>query len=208
MSKREQCMTCGEAVAACICQQIHVIDSAIELIILQHPSEVKNAIGTARILALSLPHCQIFVGENFTEHNELNAILQDKSRPCYLLYPSDDSIPASDLRAHAGATNARFIIIDGTWRKAYKILQSSLNVQALPAVRCDAGSESNYTIRKTSIAGGLSTVEAGYLLLSSLENNSAKYQSLLSAFSYMIDYQIKQMPAGVFEKNYVNSTKA
>ena len=207
MSKREQCMTCSKAVPACICQQITSIDSAIELIILQHPTEVKNAIGTARILALSLPYCQIFVGENFTEHNELNTILQDKSRPCYLLYPSDNSIPASELSTHALATHARFIIIDGTWRKAYKILQSSANVLALPAVRCDAAGESNYTIRKTSIAGGLSTVEAGYLLLSSLENNDAKYEPLLSAFNYMIDYQIKQMPAGVFEKNYAGNKK-
>ena len=61
-----------------------MIDSDIELIILQHPSEVKNAIGTARILDLSLPHCQIIIGENFTEDNVLNNILKTVSQPSFL----------------------------------------------------------------------------------------------------------------------------
>jgi DTW domain-containing protein YfiP len=179
-----------------------MIDSDIELIILQHPSEVKNAIGTARILDLSLPYCQIIMGENFTEDNVLNNILNDPSRQCYLLYPSSESMPVKSLINMEATGQRTFILIDGTWRKAYKMFQLSTNLHRLPAVRCDPASASQYTIRQTSVEGGLSTVEAGHLLLATLEQNSAKYQPLLDAFEYMIDFQISQMPEGIFNKHY------
>lgn len=212
MSKRKKCPVCDKALPACICQHITVIDSAIELIILQHPSEVKNAIGTARILNLSLPQCQLIVGENFTDNTQLNDMFNDPTRQCFLLYPSDDSIAAEDLANKVNScvenesldanVKRTFILLDGTWRKAFKMYQSSSNLQSIPAVRLNAQQPSQYTIRQTSIEGGLSTVEAGFLLLSTLDQDTEKYQPLMSAFEYMINFQIAQMPAGLFNKNY------
>ncbi|PKH06874.1 tRNA-uridine aminocarboxypropyltransferase [Moritella sp. Urea-trap-13] len=212
MSKRKKCTVCDKALAACICQHITKIDSVIELIILQHPGEVKNAIGTARILNLSLPQCQIIVGENFTDNAQLNDILNDPTRQCFLLYPSEDSIAAENLADKVNRSmenegldaniNRTFILLDGTWRKAFKMYQSSINLHTLSAVRLNAEQQSQYTIRQTSIEGGLSTVEAGFLLLATLEQDKEKYQPLLTAFEYMINFQIAQMPDGLFNKNY------
>jgi len=209
VSKRKKCTVCEKALAACICQHITIINSDIELIILQHPGEVKNAIGTARILNLSLPQCQILIGENFTDNTQLNAILNDPTRQCFLLYPSEESIAAEDFAGNESSNRdanikRTFILLDGTWRKAFKMYQSSSNLQTLPAVRLNAEQASQYTIRQTSIEGGLSTVEAGFLLLSTLEQDKDKdkYQPLLTAFEYMINFQIAKMPAGLFNKNY------
>ena len=207
MSKRKKCTVCDKALAACICQHITEIDSDIELIILQHPGEVKNAIGTARILNLSLPQCQIIIGEDFTDNTLLNDMLNDRTRQCFLLYPSEESIAAEYLAGNESRNRdanikRTFILLDGTWRKAFKMYQSSINLQKLPAVRLNAEQESQYTIRQTSIEGGLSTVEAGFLLLSTLDKDKEKYQPLLTAFEYMINFQIAKMPAGLFNKNY------
>ncbi|SQD76869.1 tRNA-uridine aminocarboxypropyltransferase [Moritella yayanosii] len=207
MSKRKKCTVCDKALAACICQHITVIDSDIELIILQHPSEVKNAIGTARILNLSLPQCQIIIGEDFTDNTQINDILNDRARQCFLLYPSEESIAAEYLAGNESSNRdanikRTFILLDGTWRKAFKMYQSSINLQKLPAVRLNAEQQSQYTIRQTSVEGGLSTVEAGFLLLSTLDKDKEKYQPLLTAFEYMINFQIAKMPAGLFNKNY------
>lgn len=212
MSKRKKCTVCDKALAACICQHITKIDSDIELIILQHPSEVKNAIGTARILNLSLPQCQIIIGECFTNDAQLNDILNDPTRQCFLLYPSTESIAAETLANNENSSMEKFdlevnikrtfILLDGTWRKAFKMYQSSSNLQTLPAVRLNSDQQSQYTIRQTSIEGGLSTVEAGFLLLATLEQDKEKYQPLLTAFEYMINFQIAQMPDGLFNKNY------
>jgi len=209
VSKRKQCAVCEKALAACICQQITVIDSDIELIILQHPTEVKNAIGTARILNLSLPQCQIIIGEDFTANRQLNEILNDPQRECYLLYPGDDSVSVEELGSATVTKQLKrtFILLDGTWRKAFKMYQSSVNLHAIAAVKLNAENVSKYTIRQTSIEGGLSTVEAGCLLLSTLEQDPIKFKPLLTTFEYMINFQIAQMPKGLFEKHYTNHDK-
>ncbi|MEF1187103.1 DTW domain-containing protein, partial [Vibrio sinaloensis] len=95
------------------------------------------------------------------------------------------------------------ILLDGTWKKAYKMWQLSSNLQTLPLIRLPENLQGNYRIRKAPSDNSLSTVEAGYHILQLLEPE-ADFSPLISAFSQMIEFQIKQMPPGVFEKNYLN----
>ncbi|UXI00478.1 tRNA-uridine aminocarboxypropyltransferase [Photobacterium sp. TY1-4] len=197
------CEQCGKAKKACICRWIQVLDAKTELWILQHPSEVKRAIGTARILTLSLPNARLWVGEDFSEHSELNALLAQRERDAYLVYPGETAIPISRLagESQSGSRHRTLILLDGTWKKAYKIWQLSKNLQALPTVTLDNVEQGNYRIRKSPKAQGVSTVEAGYLALTALEGEG-KFHPLLEAFEQMIDDQIRHMPPGVFERNY------
>ncbi|MGF1683316.1 tRNA-uridine aminocarboxypropyltransferase [Photobacterium minamisatsumaniensis] len=198
------CEKCGKAQKACICHWIQVIDAKTELWILQHPSEVKRAIGTARILTLSLPNARLWVGENFSQHDEINRLLADPDRETWLVYPGERAISIGSLEADSGATPKKrtLILLDGTWKKAYKIWQLSENLQRLPTVNLENADNGNYRIRKSPKAQGVSTVEAGYLALSALEGRDVDFTPLLTTFEHMIEFQIQQMPAGVFEKNY------
>ncbi|WP_299013510.1 tRNA-uridine aminocarboxypropyltransferase [uncultured Photobacterium sp.] len=199
------CEQCGKAKKACICRWIQAIDAKTELRILQHPSEMKRAIGTARILTLSLPNAQIWVGEDFSAHEELNALLNDPLRDVYLLYPGENAVPVSQLTESVALSGRvrTLILLDGTWKKAYKMWQLSSNLHTLPTVNLDnAEQQGNYRIRKSPKAQGVSTVEAGYLALSAMEGDCEKFTPLLDTFNRMIEYQIQQMPEGVFEKNY------
>lgn len=199
------CEQCGKAKKACICRWIQVLDAKTELWILQHPSEVKRAIGTARILTLSLPNARLWVGEDFSHHDELNALLQDPQREVYLVYPGENSVPVSQLAENPPGKDKQrtLILLDGTWKKAYKMWQLSSNLHALPTVNLDNVEQGNYRIRKSPKAQGVSTVEAGFLALAALEGEN-KFTPLIDAFNQMIEYQIQQMPEGVFEKNYNN----
>ncbi|MGF1689446.1 DTW domain-containing protein [Photobacterium japonica] len=206
------CEQCGKAKQACICRWIQVIDAKTELWILQHPSEVKRAIGTARILTLSLPNAKLWVGEDFSTHDEINRLLADPHRQAWVIYPGENATPISVLaeatepneaEPDAAAIKRTLILLDGTWKKAYKMWQLSSNLQQLPAVALDNADDGNYRIRKSPKSQGVSTVEAGYLALTALDKgNEETYTPLLDAFNQMIEFQIQQMPAGVFEKNY------
>ncbi|MGF1723437.1 tRNA-uridine aminocarboxypropyltransferase [Photobacterium nomapromontoriensis] len=202
------CEQCGKAKQACICRWIQVVDAKTELWILQHPSEVKRAIGTARILTLSLPNAKLWVGENFSEHEEINQLLAEPDRDVWVIYPGETAVPISTLIASdKGDANRHvkrrtLILLDGTWKKAYKMWLLSSNLQKLPTVALDNADDGNYRIRKSPKAQGVSTVEAGYLALSALEGDGEKFTPLLDAFNQMIEFQIQQMPKGVFEKNY------
>ncbi len=194
------CSQCGKSLKACICQWIQSLTSNVELIILQHPSEAKRPMGTARILTLSLSNSHYFVGEDFSHHDELNQLLAQSDVDHFVLYPGENSLEAG-VQLTEGKQKIRVILLDGTWKKAYKMWQLSSNLQALPLLRLPTELKGNYRIRKAPSDNALSTVEAGFHILSLLEPER-DFTPLLSAFDNMIQFQIEQMPQGVFEKNY------
>lgn len=164
---------------------------------------VKNIVHwAAREFSLSLANSRCFIGEDFTHHQELNHLLCEEGYQHWLLYPSDKAYPLSDLTQKNAATGKlRVILLDGTWKKAFKMWQLSSNLHALPCVKLPDNLVGNYVIRKAPSENSLSTLEAGYHLLSLLEPQR-DFTPLLTAFHNMIEFQIAQMPPGVFEQNY------
>ncbi len=197
------CSQCGKSRKACICPWIVPLESEVELIILQHRSEVHRPLGTARILKLSLNNCTSLIGEDFSQNEKLNELLADDSYQHLILYPTEQSVCLSDLTEEQSTKQkTRLILLDGTWKKAYKMWQLSSNLHALPTVKLPENLQGGYTIRKAPSENSLSTVEAGYYALSLLEPNN-DFSSLLNVFDQMIEFQIAQMPPGVFENNYL-----
>ena len=160
--KRSFCKGCLKASSACICTTIKVINNVHRLHILQDPSEEKKALGTARILKLSLSNVQITVGDIFDESNfDLNNT--------YLLFPGEEAMTAGKLSQEVSLNkNSEFILLDGSWKKAYKLLMSNTFLQKLPKVSISVNEKSNYRLRKSPREDGFSTVEAGFYLLSQL----------------------------------------
>lgn len=198
------CLHCEKAKKACICGFIQPISCSVPLIILQHPSEAKKAIGTARIAHLTLPLCDIYVGENFTQHKELNERIQNDQYNYLLLYPHEKAISISRLLETKAQDKSKLglIVIDGTWKKAFKIWSLSTNLHPLPKITLDEVIESDYQIRQSSKKAGVSTVEAIYHALSSLSEQKKDYTNLLTAFHQMIQFQIKHMPTDLYEARY------
>ncbi|MEZ8691293.1 DTW domain-containing protein [Vibrio splendidus] len=195
------CPQCRKALKACICQWVTPLESNVELIILQHPSEEHRPMGTARILSLSLNNSVTLVGEDFSDNEQLNVFLADEQYQHVILYPSENSVSVES--ATCPSKKLRVILLDGTWKKAFKMWQVSSNLHALSTVHLPKDLKGNYRIRKAPSENSLSTVEAGYHLLSLLESNG-DFSPLLTAFDQMIQFQINQMPPGVFEKNYLD----
>ncbi|MDY0107626.1 MAG: DTW domain-containing protein, partial [Giesbergeria sp.] len=71
---RPHCSTCLRPLRGCICPWVVPVAHAVEVLILQHPHEVAQAKGSARLLHLCLPHSRIVVGEAFDEA-DLRALL-------------------------------------------------------------------------------------------------------------------------------------
>ncbi|RQW64239.1 tRNA-uridine aminocarboxypropyltransferase [Vibrio viridaestus] len=196
------CSRCGKALKACICQHITALHSDVELIILQHPSEEHRPMGTARILSLSLNRCHHIIGEDFSNNEELNQLLSDTEYQHYVLYPCDEAIEVSQIpSATHSSKKIRVILLDGTWKKAFKIWQLSTNLSSLPVLALPDDLIGNYRIRKAPSENSLSTVEAGFHILTILQPEQ-DFSPLLNTFNEMIEFQIRQMPAGVYERNY------
>ena len=223
------CKQCQRPTIACICNSICNIDNPTAVLVLQHPSEVKQTKGTVALLSRSLNHCQVLVGEDFSQHDELNIMLA--SHQALLLYPSAQAQVLS-LSEHAfdhtyinydkkSQQPKLLIILDGTWKKAYRMFMLSPNLQALKQVCLpDALANSGqYLIRKVAKKNALSSLEACCFALALLDselgnkeliktksddkilNNMrlpvecGRYQNLLNNFAQFNQFQLSFRPS-------------
>jgi DTW domain-containing protein YfiP len=187
--KRASCATCLRAQPACICRWIAPVESAVELLVLQHPLEVKNAKNSARLLHLSVAGSALVVREAF-EPSALHQILHGGGRAPLLLYPAtpaDASLgiappPAPGAQLLRDPARLRLVVIDATWRKSRKMLYLNPLLQQLPRLALRDVPASRYRIRKAHAADQLSTLEAAAYALMQLNNDEPRFRPLLSAF--------------------------
>ena len=202
-TKRLACATCLRPQSACICQWITPVAHEVEVLILQHPLEVHNAKGSARLLHLSLPHSRLVSGDVFDGQTLLTGPIKPEAgagspKHAILLYPDTPQdnalgLPAPPVLAPAllrDPSRLRLIVLDGTWRKSRKMLYCNPLLQQLPRLSLQDMPASHYLIRKAHRPDQLSTLEATCAALAQLEGSVAQFQPLLTAFDGFVAQQL------------------
>lgn len=200
-SRRPSCPACLRAQSACICRWIVPLASRVELLVLQHPLEVRNAKNSARLLHLCLAGSRLEVGEAFSPPL-LDAWLGEGGRQPLLLYPDtpgDASLgiappPVLKPETLAEPERLRLVVLDATWRKSRKMLYLNPALQRLPRLALRDVPPSAYRIRKAHAPHQLSTLEAAAHALAQLEETPTYYQPLLSAFDGFVQQQAAKTP--------------
>ncbi len=193
---RAYCLQCERPEKSCICHLITPIDNDIHVVVLQHPLEVKQSKGSVTLLHQSLKHSQVIVGEDFANNIEVQALLERFEQQCAVLYPSDSAVVLSEESCNVVLPKCLFIL-DGTWKKTYKIFMTNSWLQQLPHFTLADGIVGQYEIRKTTKKNALSSLEACCYALSSLEcpnDNIKKYQPLLNSFVKFNQFQLSFNP--------------
>jgi DTW domain-containing protein YfiP len=177
----------------------------VEVLVLQHPLEVDNAKGSARLLCLSLARSKLVTGESF-EEQDLKALLRaprstngigNKTKKPVLLYPPtpnetalSQAAPPLNIDWLEAPDQLRLIVLDGTWRKSRKMLYLNPLLQALPRLSLRDTPAAYHQIRKAQRPDQLSTLEATCAALAQLENNAALFSPLLTAFDGFVAQQL------------------
>lgn len=201
---RKLCEHCQRPLAVCICPYLVKLQAPCRLLILQHPSEQKQALATVPLLQLCIQPLDVLVGEEF-EHLEVVQALLDNPQSCRVLFPTANSREWNLTEQASGVDGVEtLIIIDGTWRKAKRIWHMNPWLSKLPCVHLSNIPKSQYQIRSSSVDGGVSTLEAvmhGCHYLSAT-NSVNDFDGLLKPFNAMVDMQIKKMGQEVFLAHY------
>ncbi len=197
------CKKCNRPLNVCLCKHLVNLQAPCKVLILQHPSELKQPLATVPILQLCLSPLQVLVGEDFSSHDVVQLLLSKKSK-CRVLFPSEECQSwdvASQVKPNEEVDT--LIVLDGTWRKAKKMWHLNPWLKQFEFVTLANVPDSQYQIRSSSVAGGVSTLEAVALSCNYLSGSQA-FNDLYKPFNAMIDMQIKKMGPDVFQAHYSN----
>lgn len=195
---RAQCPRCTRPSERCLCALIPSLPSSTRVLILQHPSEVKHALNTARLAVLGLSNAELLVGEVF---EALPVLLQQPGYRACLLFPGEKAQPVMQFAAQLSELPLLLVVPDGTWRKARKLLHLNPALAALPLVVPPEGLQSRYRLRKAPMVGALSTIEAIVETLNEVEAPT-RFDALLAPFESLIGGQIEAMGEQVYQRNH------
>jgi len=116
------CPTCRRPTEACVCDRVVTYETRRRVLILQHPQEQDAILGSAQLLAASLPNAKLVVGLSWP--NFAAALGQDDADPkrWAVLFPDKASAGDQVTTRRGQAIEPReidgIVVLDGTWSKA------------------------------------------------------------------------------------------
>ncbi|EFF76338.1 tRNA-uridine aminocarboxypropyltransferase [Achromobacter piechaudii] len=194
---RTLCTRCLRPESHCLCALIPSLSCRTRVVVLQHPSEARHALNTARLAVLGLRDARRVVGERFTP--------SDWVEPGYtprLLFPGPDAQVLGPGCGRDIEQPIQLIVPDGTWGHARKLLHINPELAALPRVMLPAGLKTRYRVRHADIDGALSTIEAVTHALNAIEFPT-NVDALLRPFEALIDGQIEGMGADLYARHHL-----
>ncbi|XQW86363.1 tRNA-uridine aminocarboxypropyltransferase [Thalassotalea piscium] len=192
---RNYCQLCLRPEVSCICKFMISTANDLDIIILQHPSEVKQSKATVPLLAGSLIKCHVFIGEDFKQNDELQHLLGQYQDNIALLYPSESAhVISKDIKLSTQQSIRCLVLLDGTWKKAYRLYQLNPFLHSMKHLSLSNDYHGQYQIRKTRKIGALSTLEACCYALSVMENCKDRYAPLLENFVAFNEFQQRFVP--------------
>ncbi|GGD71665.1 DTW domain-containing protein [Lacimicrobium alkaliphilum] len=150
-----------------------MIENRTRILILRHPSEEKHAKNTVPLLQLSLKNIGVYSGETPADFLEPRRWCNDNKQDIAVLYPNRKSKPLTEGGIENIYSLKGLVLIDGTWRKAYKIWHSNPWLQQLKSFHLEHVPQSVYR-RKAGISNSLSTLEATAEALKMLEGTDTQ----------------------------------
>ncbi|MBW0148409.1 tRNA-uridine aminocarboxypropyltransferase [Marinobacter arenosus] len=193
---RHLCRRCHLHPNICVCDHCSAVPNQTPLTVLQHPSEVGRSKGTLRILEQCLTRLQVFVGETPAEFRQAGLGDNFPLAGTAVLFPGADSqaLEEADLQGIH-----HWVLLDGTWRKAAKLLHLNRRIGELPRYHFAAPPPSRYVIRKAPGDHHLATAEAAGHLLQHLEPG-LDTGPIHAAMAALVARQLAQIPAPLRER--------
>ncbi len=193
------CLQCRRRLRTCICEFLKPFDTESRFIILMHPMEYKKEkVGTGRFSHMILKNSLIFVDVNFDQHVEFQKILNDPEYSSFVLYPGHTTINLSHEKdaAKLGAKKKQFVVIDGTWPCAKKMMKLTTSLHEIPRVSFTSDKVSEFKVKHQPVPGCLSTVESIHQLIIDLnsigvEKTSGAENNLMDVFRQTVSKQIE-----------------
>lgn len=195
--KLNLCLNCRRRLRTCVCQYLRPFKTDSRFIILMHPMEFKKEkVGTGRFSHLILENSEVLVDVGFDENPRFQQILNDPDYESFVLYPGEETINLSGESVNLGNNKSQFIVIDGTWPCAKKMMKLTTSLHHVPRVSFTTDRQSEFKVKHQPLPGCLSTVESIHQVLLDLnrlkiENTLGKEENLMDVFRETVKLQVE-----------------
>lgn len=183
---RGECLRCRQPADHCWCPHLVPQVTRAQLVLLQHPREARNPVGTARMAHLSVRDSLLLIGVDFEGHPAVRARLAGGAAA--VLYPAPDARDAKELASAPDPLTV--FVIDGTWWQAQKIWRTNRWLRELPAYRLDPQKPSAYRIRAEPEPHCVSTLEAVSYLLDAIAGAPGLHAAMTAPLMALVDRQL------------------
>ena len=190
-ARRASCAHCTRPASHCLCAWIPALDADTRVLLLQHPDEAAHPLNTARLVALGLRGARLWVGEHF---DALPDELAARGQRPLLLFPGAPAVDANAWRVEQADIPTLLVVLDGTWRRARRLLRLNPLLGTLPRLALQPQAPSRYRVRRAREPDALATVEAVAAALGMLEP-ARDFAPLLAPFEQMVEGQLQARQA-------------
>ena len=193
------CPNCWKETRFCLCAEVPVFSTRTRLLILQHPREARNPLGTARLTSLALPNAVHRVGLSWPSLSKAVGTQVDSQRwavlflgalketkqfkeevPFQILGKGGKSVPFKQIEG--------VVLLDGNWKQSKTLWWRNPWLLRLHRVILNTASPSQYgTIRRQPRKHCLSTIEAAAESLAALGEDPAVETGLKDLFSRFVN---------------------
>lgn len=155
-----QCDKCGLEKNNCICSCYIDIKSKAEFWILTHENEFSRSTNTGRLIEYAVGTTKIFKWSRTNLPLELIKLINSNLYDIYLIMAADRETEKTRIKKYSVSNKSTvFLILDGTWKEARKILRKSDYLNNLKILSLDIKEKSIYDLRRNSDSNHLCTVE-------------------------------------------------
>lgn len=163
----ESCNNCGLPTVNCICMKPIKLTTKAQFWILSSERELMRPSNTARLLKLINPtSTKVQLWERAKNPEELVSLIYQSRYDPYILFPAEDiGLKSREVEYKVTEKIPAFILLDGTWKEARKILKKSDYLKDLPLITLKTEYKSKFDLRKGATEGNLCTIEAAMEIL-------------------------------------------
>ena len=153
------CPRCILQLEVCVCVEIPRVESATEILLIRHVTELLLTSNTGRFAALALPNSRLLPYGGGDVFN-VAALAEPGTALLYCSGPA--TRPLSFVPR-------RLVVLDGSFRQARRMYKRVPELRALPELTLPAPAITPTRLRRPTLPEGMSTLEAVAAALSLLE---------------------------------------
>lgn len=163
----ENCSKCGLPIITCICKSIKEVETKAKFVILSSEKEVYRNTNTANLLKqINTKSTEIIIWKRGEIPSSILSYINNDIYNVYLVFPiMNKEMEIRKAKYNKDNNTPVFIIVDGTWREAWKIIRKSDYLKNLLILSLETNRVSKFTLRRGQEEGNLCTIEAAMELL-------------------------------------------